>query len=83
MCFSAGINTKQFTDIYEEKQLAPIRTLNLFIKSLVNPFTDIPLTFFDSSFNSFYFYEINKNLLAKFACFGLALKFSDVNLLNS
>ena len=31
----------------------PLRMRNLFIKSFVNPFVDIALTFSDSSFNSF------------------------------
>ena len=44
--FVAGINTKQFWDIPEEKYFAPLSTPNLFIKSLVNPFIDIALTFF-------------------------------------
>ena len=69
--------------------------LFLFIKSFGNPFVDIALTFFDSSFNSFLFdvksllsksvvfmkLEISF-LLAKFACFSLAAKFSHVNPLN-
>ena len=41
--FLVGIN--------EEKYFAPLRILNLFIKSLVNPFVDIVLAFFDSSYN--------------------------------
>ena len=72
--------------------------LNLFIKSFVNPFVNIALNFFDSSFNSFSFQATVFNfspklvfftkltisfLLAKFACFSLAVKFSDVNLLHS
>ena len=65
---------------------------------MVNPLVDIALTFFDSSFNSFLFHVTSFSLLlesvfftklaisfllAKFTCFNLALKFSDVNLLNS
>ena len=96
--FLAGINTKQFWNIPEEKYFAPLRILNLFIKSFVNPFVDIALTFFDSSFNSFLFDVTSFSLLsksvlltklaisfllAKFARFNLAAKFSDVNLLHS
>ena len=59
---------------------------------------DIALTFFDNSFNSFLFDVpsfslLSKSLfftklaisflLAKFACFSLAVKFSNVNLSNS
>ena len=36
-----------------KKHFAPLRILNLFIKSFVNSFVDISLTFSDSSFNSF------------------------------
>ena len=32
-----------------------IKILSLFVKSFVNPFVDIVLTFYDSSFNSFLF----------------------------
>ena len=67
------------------------------MKSFVNPFVDIDLTFFDSSFNSFsfdvtFFSLLSKSvsfrkleiliLLANFGCFSLAEKFSVVNLLN-
>ena len=55
MYFLVGINTKLFWSIPEEKYFATLRKLNLFIKSFVNPFVDISLTFFDSSFNSFLF----------------------------
>ena len=51
----AGINTKLFWNIPKEKYFAPLRMLNLFIKSFVNPFLDIALTFFGSSFNLFLF----------------------------
>ena len=54
MYFLAGINTKWFWNIPEEKYFSSLRILNLFIKSFVNPFVDIALTFFDSLFNSFY-----------------------------
>ena len=72
--------------------------LNLFIKSFVNHFVDIGLTFFYSSFNSFLFdvtsfSSLSKSvfltklaisfLLAKFTCFSLAVKLSDAYLLNS
>ena len=94
-----GINTKQFWTIPEEKYCAPLRILNLFIKSFVNLFVDIAWTFFDDSFNSFlfdaiFFSLLSKSvffftklaisfLLAKFACFILAVTFSDVNLIHS
>ena len=70
----------------------------LFIKSFVKPFVDIALTFFDNSFNSFLFDVTSFSLLSKsvfftklaisfllpkFACFSLALKFSEINFLNS
>ena len=70
----------------------------MFIKSFVNHFDDIALTFFDDSFNSFSFDITSFSLLlksvlftglavsllfAKFACFNLASKFSDVNLIHS
>ena len=79
----------------EGKVFCAIKKTNLSIKSFVNPFVDIALTFFDCSFNSFlfdvtFFTWLSKFilftklaisfLLAKFACFGLAAKFSDVNL---
>ena len=51
----AGINTRLFWNIPKEKYFAPLRMLNLFIKSFVNPFLDIALTFFGSSFNLFLF----------------------------
>ena len=65
------------------------------IKSFINPFVNITLTFYDSSFNSFLFDVTSFSLLSKsvffamlaisfllvkFACFSLAVKFSDVNL---
>ena len=55
MYFLAGINTKYLWNIPEEKYFAPFRVLTLFIKSFVNPFVDIALTFFDISFNSLLF----------------------------
>ena len=53
MYFLAAINITYFWNIPEEKYFAPLRIINLFIKSFVNPFVDIALTFSDSSFNSF------------------------------
>ena len=53
--FIAGINTKQFWNIPKEKYFAPLIILNLPNRSFVNPFVDITVTFFDSSFNSFLF----------------------------
>ena len=64
MYFLAGIDTKYFWNIPEEKYIAPLRILNLFIKSFVNPFVDTTLIFFDSSFNSFLF-EVTFILLSK------------------
>ena len=78
-----------------KKYFAPLITLNLSVKLFVNPFVDIALTFFASSFNSFlfdvtFFTWLSKSvlftkslLLAKFTCFNIAAKFSAVNLLNS
>ena len=53
--FLVGTNTKQFWSIPKEKYIAPFRITNLSIKSFVNPFVDIALTFCDSSLNSFLF----------------------------
>ena len=61
----AGINTKLFWNIPKEKYFAPLRMLNLFIKSFVNPFLDIALTFFGSSFNLFLFDATFFSLLSK------------------
>ena len=55
MYFLAGINTKYFWNILEQNYIAPLRILNLFVKSFGNPFVDITLTFFNSLFNSFLF----------------------------
>ena len=52
MHFLAGINTKLFWNIPEEKYFAPLKILYPFIRSFVKPFVDIALTFSDSS-NSF------------------------------
>ena len=74
--------------------------LNLFIRSFVNPFADIALTFlivhlihFHMNFDTTSFSLLSKSvlftkpaislLLNKFACLNLAVKLSDVNLLNS
>ena len=61
----AGINTKLFWNIPKGKYFAPLRMLNLFIKSFVNPFLDIALTFFGSSFNVFLFDATFFSLLSK------------------
>ena len=61
----AGINTKPFWNIIKEKYFDPLRMLNLFIKSFVNPFLDIALTFFGSSFNLFLFDATFFSLLSK------------------
>ena len=45
MHFLADINTKLFCNIPEKKYFEPLTILNLFIKSFVNPFVDIDLTF--------------------------------------
>ena len=45
-----------YFEIFQEKKyVAPLRKLNLFIKSFINPFVDIALIFSDNSFNSFLF----------------------------
>ena len=83
---------------YSKKKIfCPLIILNLFIKSFVNPFVDITLSFFDSLFNSFsfdvkLFTLLTKSvlfmklaispLLDKFACFNLAAKYSDDHWLN-
>ena len=51
MYLLADINTKIFCNAPEEKCFAPLRILYSFIKYFVNPFTDISLTFSDSSSN--------------------------------
>ena len=87
-----------FKIFLNKKIFAPSRIFNLFIKLFVNSFADIAFTFFDNSFNSFlseviFFSLLSKFVvfkklaislsLAKFACFTLGVKVSDVNLLNS
>ena len=96
--FLAIINTKYFSNIPEEKYVAPLRVLNLSIKSFANPFVDLALIFCDRSFNSFLFVVtsfclLSKSvfftkllislLLARFARFNRKLKISAVNVLNS
>ena len=89
MHFSAGIYTKEFWNIPEEKHFTPLTILILFMKSFVNSFVNIALTFFDSSFNLFLFKSVfftklaMSLLLAKFTCANLVVTFSAVNLLNS
>ena len=56
-------------NIPKEKYFSPLRTLNLFIKSFVNPFVDIALTFFDSLFILFLFYVTSFSLLSKSVIF--------------
>ena len=58
-----------FWNIPKEKYFSPLRALNLFIKSFVNPFVDIALTFFDSLFILFLFYVISFSLLSKSVIF--------------
>ena len=58
------------------------------MKSFVNPFDDIALTFFDSSFNLFLYKPVfftklaMQLLLAKIASGNLAVKFATVHLSN-
>ena len=81
-----------------EEFFAPLRILNLSMKSFVNPFVDVALTFFNSLFNSFLFDVTSFSLLSKpalftklaislllskFTCFNLEAKVSAVNLLHS
>ena len=88
MHFSAGIYTKEFWNIPEEKHFTPLTILILFMKSFVNSFVNIALTFFDSSFNLFLFKSVLSStfaislLLATFSSSNLAVIFSHVNLLN-
>ena len=53
MYIFTDINTKQICNILEQKHFAPLRMLYVFIKSFVNPFVDIAITFSDSLFSSF------------------------------
>ena len=62
--FLAGIAIK-FWNIPREKYFALWRILNLFIKSFVNHFVGIALTFSESSFNSFLFDVTSYILLTK------------------
>ena len=66
MHFLAGINTKYFRNIPEEKYFASVRILNLFIKYFANPFVDIALSFCDSFFNTFWFEAIPSFYFFKF-----------------
>ena len=54
MYLLADINIKQFCNIPEEKCFAQLRILYSFIKSFVNPFVNISLTFSDSLYHSFW-----------------------------
>ena len=75
------------------KCFAPLRMQNLLIKFFGHSFVDIALTFFVSLFNSFLFevtvfrFSLKSVFLTKlaitfllvtFACFGLAVKYSDL-----
>ena len=53
------------------KYFAVLTILNISIKSLVNPFVDIALTFFNSSFNLFLFDVTSFSLLSKSVFFCL------------
>ena len=94
MYFLAGINTKWFWRIPKEKYFAPLKIINLFVKSFLNPLVDIALTFSDSPFISSKFFSllpksifftklVISSLLAKFSYANLAVRVSYVNLLNS
>ena len=82
-----------FQTFLKKKHFAPITILNLLIKSFVNHFVDIALSFCDfvnfvSSFNSFSLINFTKLaislLLARFAYANLAVKYSAIiKLLNS
>ena len=75
MYLLAVINTICFLNAPEEKHFAPLRVLNLFIKSFVNFFVALALTF-DSSFNSFLFDVTSFSLLSKSVFFRkLAISF--------
>ena len=63
MQFLAEVNTKYLRNIPEENYFVPLRILTLFVKSFVNPFVDIALTFFDNSCNPFLFEVTFFNLL--------------------
>ena len=65
MYFLACINTKWFWSIPKEKYFAPLIILNLSIKSFVNHFVAIALTFFDSSFNLLLFEVTSFSLVLK------------------
>ena len=56
-----------FWNIPKEKYFSPLRALNLFIKSFVNPFVDITFTFF--LFILFLFYVTSFSLLSKSVIF--------------
>ena len=51
MYYLTGTNTRSF--IPKQKYFEPLKILNLYNKSFVNPFVDFALTFSYSSFNSF------------------------------
>ena len=72
-------------EIFLKKYFAPLRILNLSIKSFVNPFIDIALTLFDGLLsNSVFLAKLAISLLlAKFAGLRLKWTFYDINLLNS
>ena len=97
MYLLTGINTKCILNVPKEKSFAPLRILNLFIKSLFNPFVAFALTFY-RSFNSFLFDVTSFSLLSKsvlfrklaisfllpkFAYVNLVPKISAINLLYS
>ena len=65
MYFLVGIILINSEIFLKKKYFAPLRVLNLFIKSFVNPFVDITLTFFDSPYDSFLFDVTSFSLLSK------------------
>ena len=74
MYFLAGINTKWFWKIPKEKYFTPLKIIDLFVKSFLNPLVDIALTcsdsplilygFFSLLSKSIFFYEISNIIFA-------------------
>ena len=84
---------RYFWNIPEEKYFVPLRILNLFVKSFLNPFVDIAWTFLIFHLVHFFFYvtsfSLSKSvnftkliislLLSKSACFNLAAKYKNLS----
>ena len=73
MYFLLGIKTKYFWNISKEKCFAALQILNLSIKSFVNPFVNIALTFSSILFDVTSFSLLSKCLIYEisnsiFAC---------------